>query len=92
MIVNAGEIVPGEFFMAADGQVRKVARIAIDAGGRTRVWYQCKPVRLPAEPLLFGHGHDNAPLLEVFAEECLSRISPRQLAQLRESGILLEHE
>lgn len=92
MSVQAGDIVPGEYFMAADGHVRKVARIATDAQGRTRVWYQCKPVRLPAQPLLFGHGQDDPPLIEVFAQECLARISPRQLQQLRESGILLEHE
>lgn len=92
MAIHAGDIVPGEFFMAIDGQLRKVARLATDADGRTRVWYQSKPVTLPTHPLLFAHGHDDAPLLSVFAEQCVGRISPRQLQELRESGILLEHE
>ena len=92
MAVHAGDIVPGEFFMAIDGQLRKVSRLATDPEGRTRVWYQSKPVTLPAQPLLFAHGPADAPLLAAFAEQCVGRISPRQLQELRESGILLEHE
>lgn len=92
MAVHAGDIAPGEFFMAIDGQLRKVARLATDPNGCMRVWYQSKPVTLPAQPLLFAHGRADAPLLATFAEQCVGRISPRQLQELRDSGILLAHE
>lgn len=90
MAVHASDIVPGEFFMAVDGRLRKVCRNATDAGVRVR--YQGKPVGLPPQPLLFGHGQHDVPLLEDFARQCVGRINPRQLDELRRSGILLEHE
>lgn len=92
MAVHSREIVPGEFFMSHDRELRKVARLAFDAEGRLRVWYQRKSATLPTQPLLFGHGQADAPYLEDFVAECDYRLSGPELSALRDGKVLLEDE
>lgn len=92
MAVEAGDVLPGAFFMALEQELRKVHRVVTDAAGRTRISYQCKPATVPNRALLFGHALANPPTLEEFLARCLYRLSEPELRVLREQGILLEHE
>jgi len=92
MAVQAGEIMPGDYFMTAERELRKVYRVAADGHGCRHVWYQCKPATLPAQPLLFGHTQAKPLPIEDFAAQCAYRLSEPELRQLRSAGVLLEYE
>ena len=91
MAVRTDTIRRGEYFIAANQELRKVTRIETGQG-RCCVHYQHKNAAIPNRPFLFAHSPDAAPAIEDFARECERRLGFLEIRRLRLDGILLAYE
>ena len=92
MAVRADEVMIGRFFATSGQYLRKVVRVATDEQRGTHVWFQHKSAITPNQPFLFGHTQDDPPTLEDFIAQCDRQLGWTELCELRQRGILLQHE
>ncbi len=94
MPVNQSQVKVGAFFVtpAPNSQLRKVTAMPTDSQGRVRVEYVAKSAKLKNRAFAPAGTKANPALLNTFANACDHVLNATEIANLRQSKVILQNE